>query len=56
LAEKSVLSITEKVSGTAELSKAFELLDHMASKGIIHRNTAARHKAKLTRHVNAIKA
>jgi small subunit ribosomal protein S20 len=51
-----VLGIREKSAGVSALAQAFELLDHMATKGVLHKNTAARHKAKLTRHVNSLQA
>jgi small subunit ribosomal protein S20 len=35
------------------LAKAVRQLDKAASKGVIHRNTAARKKSRLTRKVNA---
>ncbi len=35
------------------LTKAVRQLDKAASKGVIHRNTAARKKSRLTRKVNA---
>jgi small subunit ribosomal protein S20 len=31
-----------------ELSEAISLIDKMASKGVIHRNTASRYKSRLT--------
>lgn len=34
------------------LNKAYQLLDKAAGKGIIHKNTAARKKSRLTRNVN----
>ena len=33
---------------------AVKLLDRAARKGLIHRNTAARYKSRLTRSINAI--
>lgn len=53
-AEKKVLSLTDKASAQAELTKVFALLDHMASKGLFHRNTTARVKAKLSRYVGSL--
>ena len=35
----------------AALSKTVSLVDKMASKGIIHRNTAGRYKSRLASHV-----
>jgi small subunit ribosomal protein S20 len=53
-AEKKVLSIQDKKVAASELKQAFRLFDHLAAKGVLHRNTAARHKAKIARHVAAL--
>ncbi len=37
-----------------ELGATLSLLDRSRSKGIIHSNTAARYKSRLTRQVNAL--
>jgi len=45
----------EDKSGAPEmLLSSVSLIDKAVNKGIIHRNTAARHKSRLTKHVNAI--
>ena len=36
------------------LTPTLSLIDRSLSKGILHRNTAARYKARLTRQVNAL--
>ncbi len=36
----------------AELSGLYKLLDQIAAKGVIHRNTASRYKARLTERLN----
>lgn len=38
------------------LSKAYKLCDKAVSKGVLHRNTAARKKSRLTRAVNKLLA
>ena len=39
--------------GSAELlNPTISLIDKAVNKGILHRNTAARHKSRLTSHVN----
>ena len=43
----------DKASGDLLLSSV-SLIDKAVNKGIIHRNTAARHKSRLTKHVNAL--
>jgi small subunit ribosomal protein S20 len=37
------------------LKKAIPVLDKAASKGVIHKNKAARHVSRLTRKVNALR-
>lgn len=34
------------------LDKAYSLIDKAASKGVIHKNTAARKKSRLVKHIN----
>lgn len=43
-------------NGTALLSQAFAALDKAASKGVIHKNTAARKKARLAKKLAAANA
>ena len=38
-------------AAAASLIEATPVIDRMASKGIIHKNKAARHKSRLTAHV-----
>lgn len=38
------------------LSKAYQLCDKAVSKGILHKNTAARKKSRLTKAINKLKA
>jgi len=54
--EKTVLGLKSKAEGQSALSSAFELLDRMSAKGVLHKNTAARQKAKLSRFVNLLSA
>lgn len=46
----------DKAAATAELKKAQQVIDRVATRGTIHPNTAARRKSKLARRVNAIAA
>jgi small subunit ribosomal protein S20 len=39
---------TDKAAAKAAVGEAQSLVDKMATKGIIHRNTAARYKSRLT--------
>jgi small subunit ribosomal protein S20 len=52
---KKVRSMTEKEKATAELKKTVKLLDQLAARGVIHRNTASNQKSSLTRYVNTLK-
>jgi small subunit ribosomal protein S20 len=38
----------------ALLSETVSIIDKSVQKGIMHRNTAARHKARLTMHINKL--
>ena len=46
---KQIRSVIEKDKAAAkkELSQAISLIDKMAGKGVIHRNTASRYKSRL---------
>ena len=37
---------------TAALNKAYSVIDKAVSKGVLHKNTAARKKSRITRHIN----
>ena len=52
---KNVLA-SDKKNATDLLTKAISTIDRVCNKGVIHRNNAARHKSKLTRHVNSLLA
>ncbi len=54
--EKRVMQAQNKADAQDLLLQAYHVLDSMATKGVIHANTAARHKAKLARHVNSLQA
>jgi small subunit ribosomal protein S20 len=43
-----------KSAAEENLSKAIALLDRLAQKGIMHKNTAANQKSRLTRFVNGL--
>ena len=47
---KQIRSVIDKDKSAAkkELSEAISLIDKMAGKGIIHRNTASRYKSRLS--------
>lgn len=46
--EKRVLDAKNQAEAKAELSEVFSVLDHMADKGVLHANTVARRKSRLT--------
>jgi small subunit ribosomal protein S20 len=53
---KKVRGTAEKEKAAAELKKTVKLLDQLSAKGIIHKNTAANQKSRLTKFVNTLKA
>ena len=44
----------DKEAATAAFTAASPLLDRMASKGLIHKNKAARHKSRLSAQIKAL--
>lgn len=51
---KKVLDSKEKVQAEKKLKEAVSFLDKTAAKGRIHKNNAARKKARLTKFVNKL--
>lgn len=51
---KKVRAAKTKADGAPALKAAVQYLDRLASKGVIHKNTAANHKGKLTKFVNKL--
>lgn len=51
---KKVYTIEDKIQAEASLKEAVAYLDKQARKGRIHKNTVARKKSALTKHVNKI--
>lgn len=49
---KKVQDTTDKKLAEEYLKDAVSLIDRLATKNIVHPNTAARKKAQLTKHVN----
>lgn len=49
---RSALSGLDKKGSADLLNPTISLIDKSVNKGILHRNTAARHKSRLTSHVN----
>lgn len=48
---RTALAGTDKAQSTELLNPTVSLIDKAVNKGLIHRNTAARHKSRLTKHV-----
>lgn len=48
---RNALTHTDKGQSTELLNPTVSLIDKAVNKGLIHRNTAARYKSRLTRHV-----
>jgi len=53
---KKVLSSTEKDDAEKAYKGAVSVIDRSVAKGNIHKNTAARKKAALTKHINNLEA
>jgi small subunit ribosomal protein S20 len=51
---KKVLKAENKEEATELLKEAISFIDKTVSKGMLHKNTAARKKSKLTRYVNSL--
>ncbi len=51
---RTALKVGDKNQSQAELQPTISLIDKMVNKHILHKNTAARYKSRLTRHVNAL--
>ena len=52
---RSALTATDKTLSNDLLNPTVSLIDKAVNKGLIHKNTAARHKSRLTRHVTELK-
>lgn len=48
---RTSLTATDKTQSTELLNPTVSLIDKAVNKGLIHRNTAARHKSRLTKNV-----
>ena len=52
---KNVLQSDDKNKAQEEYAKAVSYIDKAAGKGLIHKNTAARRKSQITKHLNYLK-
>lgn len=48
---RTAVASNDKKASTDLLTPTISLIDKAVNKGILHRNTAARHKSRLTKHV-----
>ena len=56
-AERSILSTNvDEANSVAAVAKALKELDSAASKGVIHKNNAARRKSRLMKKLNQLQA
>ena len=58
-AVKKVLELStadDKDALNAALSKVYQLCDKAVSKGVLHKNTAARKKSRLTKSINKLQS
>jgi len=51
---RTALTATDKNASTEQLVPTVSVIDKAVNKGILHRNTAARYKSRLTKHVNEL--
>ena len=51
---RKVKEAQNKEAAMEALTNAYSVIDKLVSKGIIHKNTAANKKSRLTKHVNAL--
>lgn len=49
---RTTVASSDKAASTELLYPTVSLIDKAVNKGIIHKNTAARYKSRLTKHVN----
>jgi len=51
---RSALAATDKKTSGELLNPTVSLIDKAVNKGLIHKNTAARYKSRLTKHVSEL--
>ncbi len=51
---RAALAAGDKTQSQELLIPTIALIDKSVNKGVLHRNTAARHKSRLTMHVNEL--
>ncbi len=53
---RAAISASSGEEARASLARAIRLLDKAVTKGVVHKNTAARKKSRLTRQLNVLAA
>ena len=51
---RSAVAASDKTQSTELLLPTVSLIDKAVNKGLIHKNTAARYKSRLTKHVSGL--
>ena len=51
---KNVMSATDKETAETHYGKAISVIDKSIKIGLIHKNTGARRKSQVTRHLNSL--
>ncbi|MBX3283668.1 MAG: 30S ribosomal protein S20 [Acidobacteria bacterium] len=51
---RAAVTASDKSGATELLTPTVSLIDKAVNKGIIHKNTAARYKSRLTKHTNSL--
>jgi small subunit ribosomal protein S20 len=51
---RTALAAGDKAQSQELLNPTIALIDKSVNKGVLHKNTAARHKSRLTRHVSEL--
>ena len=51
---RTAVAGSDKSGSTELLTPTVSLIDKAVNKGLIHKNTAARYKSRLTKHVNGL--
>ena len=51
---RTALDSKDKSAAQALLKPTFSLIDHSVHKGVLHANTAARYKSRLSHRINAL--
>nr|VFK24029.1 MAG: small subunit ribosomal protein S20 [Candidatus Kentron sp. MB]VFK34113.1 MAG: small subunit ribosomal protein S20 [Candidatus Kentron sp. MB]VFK76747.1 MAG: small subunit ribosomal protein S20 [Candidatus Kentron sp. MB] len=51
---RTAIEAGDKAQAEAAFKVAVPIVDRMATKGIIHKNKAARHKSRLSAHIKAL--